>query len=109
MGIALKVWPMTTLGIAIQNRRGRCYPFSGDGNRDIESRSKHYFLGQDVDYSVWVEAKYTRSFTRSLGKERLDPTLVSALIEPNVGAVLFISNGRFNAAYCPTSGLVRQI
>jgi hypothetical protein len=74
-------------------------PLSGDGNRDIESHSRHYFLGQDVDYSIWVEAKYTRSFTRSLGKGRLDPTLVSALIEPNVGAVLFISNGRFNAAY----------
>lgn len=74
-------------------------PLSGDGNRDIESRSRHYFLGQDVDYSVWVEAKYTRSFARSLGKGRLDPTLVSALIEPNVGAVLFISNGRFNSAY----------
>lgn len=74
-------------------------PLSGDGNRDMEARSKHYFLGQDVDYSVWVEAKYTRSLGRALGKGRLDPTLVSALIEPNVGAVLFISNGRFNSAY----------
>ena len=74
-------------------------PLTGDGNRDVESHTRHYFFGESVDYASWVEAKYTQSLTRSLGKGRLDPTLVSALIEPNVGAVMFISNGCFNTAY----------
>lgn len=74
-------------------------PLSGDGNRDVESRSRHYFFGQAAEYASWVEAKYTQSLTRSLSKGRLDPTIVSALIEPNVGAVMFISNGCFNTAY----------
>lgn len=74
-------------------------PLTGDGNRDVESDTRHYFFGESVDYASWVEAKYTQSLTRSLSKGRLDPTLVSALIEPNVGAVMFISNGCFNTAY----------
>jgi len=80
-------------------RTWRLLPQSGDGNRDVESSSRLLLPDRSVEIMAWIEAKYTRSVRRALSKGRLDPTLVSALIEPNVGYVLFISNGRFNDAY----------
>ncbi len=80
-------------------RTWRLLPQSGDGNRDVESSSSLLLPDRSVEIMAWIEAKYTRSVRRALSKGRLDPTLVSALIEPNVGYVLFISNGRFNDAY----------
>ncbi|GHU47949.1 hypothetical protein AGMMS50289_23890 [Betaproteobacteria bacterium] len=76
-------------------------PQSGDGNRDVENVQKVSTFGQDMELLEWAEAKHTNQANRRLQKGQLDPTIVSAILNKRVVALLFISNGYYPDSYIP--------
>ena len=74
-------------------------PRSGDGNRDLEAITTIQVFGEQVESKQWVEAKYTKSGKRSLSKGQLDPTVVSALLDGSVRALMFLTNSRYTDSY----------
>lgn len=74
-------------------------PSSGDGNRDIEAVTRTSAFGVLIDSKLWAEAKYTEEGKRSLSKGQLDPTVVSALLDNSVRALMFITNSRYPDSY----------
>ncbi len=74
-------------------------PRSGDGNRDVQSSTAHRVFGASMTSTHWVEAKFTKSGKRALSKGQLDPTVVSALLDSSVRALMFLTNSRFPDSY----------
>jgi len=50
-------------------------------------------------YQVWGEVKHSNNSKKRVGKQQLDPTVVSALIAGNVVFLLFITNRKFTSSY----------
>ncbi|KAB7613636.1 hypothetical protein F9L33_09665 [Amylibacter sp. SFDW26] len=74
-------------------------PRSGDGNRDVESSSAHDVFGTRLTSTHWAEAKFTKNGKRALSKGQLDPTVVSAMLDRSVRALMFLTNSRFPDSY----------
>lgn len=64
---------------------------TGDFNRDFEAK--------DNDYYKWGEAKHSKKESASMTKSRLDPTLLSAMLQNNVNEIYFVTTGRFTLEY----------
>ncbi len=69
-----------------------------DGNKDVIAYNENEVLSDILIDQFWVEAKHSKNCS-TLTKQRLDPTLVSAIIEPNVKSIIFITNGYFSSNY----------
>ncbi len=71
-------------------------PPGNDGNKDIYCKYK--VLNQNFEY--WAEAKFTKSVNaHTLLKGQLDPTLISALLNPKQVSICFISNNNMTESY----------
>lgn len=67
-----------------------------DGNRDGETKQ---VAALDVTLKYWYEAKYSKSFDKSISKSHLDSTLVSCMLEKNVVWLAFITNAYISDDY----------
>ena len=67
-----------------------------DGNRDGEALIYVFQGNKKEETHWWMEAKYSLKRTR-LSRYRMDPTIVSALIDGKVKRVIFVSNTEISA------------
>jgi GTPase SAR1 family protein len=81
------------------DHKWQAMPLTRDGNKDAEHVATLELLGEPLSIKAWMEAKYTRRREAVIPKAHLDSTLVSALIDPSVQAVVFVTNGRFEGNY----------
>ena len=79
-------------------------------NHDIEAIvsgiqfHKAGFSAEEVEindsiYNIWGEVKHSDKRSKRVGKQQLDPTIVSALIAGYVVFLLFITNTQFSSNY----------
>lgn len=83
-------------------------PRSGDGNRDVQAISVQQIFGEGIESTQWVEAKYTKEGKRTLTKGQLDPTVVSALLDDSVRALMFLTNSLYTDSYIQRAQQVLQ-
>ena len=69
---------------------------TNDGNKDGMTE---YVAPLDVTLKYWYEAKYSKSFDKSIPKSHLDSTLVSCMLEKNVVWLAFITNAYISEDY----------
>ena len=56
-------------------------------------------INLNENYEIWGEVKYSNDATKRIGKQQLDPTIVSAIVAGNVIFLLFITNKKFTSNY----------
>ncbi len=69
-----------------------------DGNKDGYTTFKKKTMGITSEHEAWMEAKYSKR-SRSVGRSRLDSTIVSGLLHGNVKVIMFITNGSIPKEY----------
>jgi len=73
-------------------------PKTRDGNKDAKAEQIVSFGDVEFSNEYWAEAKFS-SRKQSIQKAKLDSTLVSAFLSPNVRWVAFLTNRCFSISY----------